>query len=50
MLTATLLVAGATIFLPYKPLGALFGFVPLPPGSSCCCSGSPPATWWRASW
>jgi Mg2+-importing ATPase len=28
---ATLVVAGTTIFLPYTPLGALFGFVPLPP-------------------
>jgi Mg2+-importing ATPase len=24
-------VAGTTIFLPYTPLGPLFGFVPLPP-------------------
>jgi Mg2+-importing ATPase len=32
LLAATLVVAGATIFLPYTPLGALFGFVPLPPG------------------
>jgi len=32
LLTATLLVAGTTIFLPYTPLGALFGFVPLPAG------------------
>ena len=31
VLTATLLVAGTTIFLPYTPLAALFGFVPLPP-------------------
>ena len=30
LLVATLLVAGTTIFLPYTPLGALFGFVPLP--------------------
>ena len=30
LLVATLAVAGATIFLPYTPLGALFGFVPLP--------------------
>ena len=28
---ATLVVAGTTVFLPYTPLGALFGFVPLPP-------------------
>ncbi len=27
---AVLVVAGTTIFLPYTPLGALFGFVPLP--------------------
>ncbi len=32
LLVATLLVAGTTIFLPYTPLGALFGFVPLPVG------------------
>ena len=32
LLAATLLVAGTTIFLPYTPLGALFGFVPLPAG------------------
>jgi Mg2+-importing ATPase len=31
LLAATLVVAGTTIFLPYTPLGALFGFVPLPP-------------------
>jgi Mg2+-importing ATPase len=31
LLVSTLLVAGTTIFLPYTPLGALFGFVPLPP-------------------
>jgi len=31
LLAATLVVAGATIFLPYTPLGALFGFVPLSP-------------------
>jgi Mg2+-importing ATPase len=31
LLVATLVVAGTTIFLPYTPLGALFGFVPLPP-------------------
>jgi len=31
LLVSTLLVAGTTIFLPYVPLGALFGFVPLPP-------------------
>lgn len=30
LLVATLLVAGTTIFLPYTPLGALFGFEPLP--------------------
>ena len=32
LLAATLFVAGTTIFLPYTPLGALFGFVPLPVG------------------
>ena len=32
LLVATLLVAGTTIFLPYTPLGPLFGFVPLPAG------------------
>ena len=32
LLTTTLFVAGTTIFLPYTPLGALFGFVPLPAG------------------
>jgi P-type Mg2+ transporter len=32
LLTATLVVAGTTIFLPYTPLGAPFGFVPLPAG------------------
>jgi Mg2+-importing ATPase len=32
LLASTLLVAGATIFLPYTPLGALFGFEPLPAG------------------
>lgn len=32
LLVLTLVVAGMTIFLPYTPLGALFGFVPLPPG------------------
>ena len=31
LLAATLVVAGTTIFLPYTPLGALFGFVPLSP-------------------
>ena len=31
LLVATLAVAGATILLPYTPLGALFGLVPLPP-------------------
>jgi P-type Mg2+ transporter len=31
LLVATLVMAGTTIFLPYTPLGALFGFVPLPP-------------------
>ena len=31
LLASTLVVAGTTIFLPYTPLGALFGFVPLPP-------------------
>ena len=30
LLAATLLVAGATIILPYTPLGAMFGLVPLP--------------------
>lgn len=30
LLVTTFLVAGTTIFLPYTPLGALFGFVPLP--------------------
>ncbi len=32
LLTTTFLVAGTTIFLPYTPLGELFGFVPLPVG------------------
>jgi Mg2+-importing ATPase len=32
LLATTLFVAGTTIFLPYTALGALFGFVPLPPG------------------
>ena len=32
LLASTLLVAGTTIFLPYTPLGPLFGFVPLPAG------------------
>ena len=32
LFATTLLVAGTTIFLPYTPLGELFGFVPLPPG------------------
>jgi P-type Mg2+ transporter len=31
LLVSTLLVAGTTVFLPYTPLGPLFGFVPLPP-------------------
>jgi len=31
LLVSTLFVAGTTVFLPYTPLGALFGFVPLPP-------------------
>ena len=31
LLATTLIVAGATISLPYTPLGTLFGFVPLPP-------------------
>lgn len=31
LLWATLAVAGTTVFLPYSPLGPLFGFVPLPP-------------------
>jgi Mg2+-importing ATPase len=31
LLASTLVVAGTAIFLPYTPLGALFGFVPLPP-------------------
>jgi Mg2+-importing ATPase len=30
LLTATFLVALATIFLPYTPLGTLFGFAPIP--------------------
>jgi Mg2+-importing ATPase len=30
LLVSTLLVAGTTAFLPYTPLGRLFGFVPLP--------------------
>jgi Mg2+-importing ATPase len=30
LLAATLTVAAATVALPYTPLGALFGFVPLP--------------------
>ena len=30
LLAATLLVAAVTVALPYTPLGALFGFVPLP--------------------
>ena len=32
LLASTLFVAGTTIFLPYMPIGALFGFVPLPAG------------------
>jgi len=32
LLATTAVVAGATIFLPYTALGALFGFVPLPAG------------------
>ncbi len=32
LMTTTFLVAGTTIFLPYTPFGALFGFVPLPVG------------------
>ena len=31
LFVATLVVAGTTVFLPYTSLGALFGFVPLPP-------------------
>lgn len=31
LLWTTLVVSGTTIFLPYSPLGPLFGFVPLPP-------------------
>lgn len=31
LLAAMLVVAGTTIFLPYTPLGAPFGFAPLPP-------------------
>jgi Mg2+-importing ATPase len=31
LLASTLVVAGTTIFLPFTPLGALFGFVPLSP-------------------
>ena len=30
LIAATLLVAGTTIFLPFTPLGAAFGFAPLP--------------------
>jgi Mg2+-importing ATPase len=30
-LGATLAVAAATVVVPYTPLGAAFGFVPLPP-------------------
>jgi Mg2+-importing ATPase len=30
LLTTTLLVALATILLPYTPIGTLFGFVPIP--------------------
>jgi Mg2+-importing ATPase len=33
LLVSTAVVASTTIFLPYTPLGALFGFVPLPAGS-----------------
>jgi Mg2+-importing ATPase len=32
LLVATLVVAGATILLPYMSIGPIFGFVPLPPG------------------
>jgi len=32
LMASTAVVAGATIFLPYTPLGALFGFVELPAG------------------
>jgi len=32
LLASTLFVAGTTIFLPYTKIGALFDFVPLPPG------------------
>jgi Mg2+-importing ATPase len=32
LLASTLVVAGATVLLPYTPVGALFGFVPLPAG------------------
>jgi Mg2+-importing ATPase len=32
LLASTVMVAGTTIFLPYTPLGAVFGFVPLPAG------------------
>jgi len=31
LLASTLVVAGTTIFLPYTPVGAMFGLVPLPP-------------------
>ncbi len=31
LLVTTLLIAAATIAIPYTPLGAVFGFVPLPP-------------------
>jgi len=31
LLSTTLAVAAATLAIPYTPLGAAFGFVPLPP-------------------
>jgi Mg2+-importing ATPase len=50
LFAATLAVAGMTIFLPYTPLGAVFGFVRCLPRSFCCCSGSRRVTSPRASW
>jgi Mg2+-importing ATPase len=32
LIAATLGVAGTTLFLPYTPIGAVFGLAPLPPG------------------
>ena len=51
LLATTLIVAGATLFLPYTALGALFGFVPLPPSFVLLLlgiTGGLPR--WRASW